>query len=125
MFFEFLEVGLKKFLVLPEKLFSVIGRSANYAGWEKGIWRISWIGWRDVVLIFVGVVFCEFVDMGTSTELWWVFSLKKVVCVETVLGAADVLEDILGPQMEIFEVSSITMDPILLNQFLYLKRIST
>ena len=52
--------------------------------------------------------------MGTSTELWWVFSLKKVVCVETVLGAADVLEDILGPQMEIFEVSSITMDVILL-----------
>ena len=47
-------------------------------------------------------MFCEFVDMGTSTELWWVFSLKKVVCVETVLGAADVLEDILGPQMEIF-----------------------
>ena len=78
MFFEFLEVGLKKVLVLPEKLFSSIGRSANYAGWEKGIWRISWIGWRDVVLIFVGVVFCEFVDMGTSTELWWVFSLKKV-----------------------------------------------
>ena len=52
--------------------------------------------------------------MGTSKELWWVFSLKKVVCVETVLGAADVLEDILGPQMEIFEVSSITMDVILL-----------
>ena len=70
-------------------------------------------------------MFCEFVDMGTSKELWWVSSLKKVVCVETVLGAADVLEDILGPQMEIFEVSSITMDPILLNQFLYLKRIST
>ena len=103
MFFEFLEVGLKKFLVLPEKLFPGIGRSANYAGWEKGICRIGWIGWRDVMLIFVGVVFCEFVDMGTSTELWWVFSLKKVVCVETVLGAADVLEDILGPRMEIFK----------------------
>ena len=103
MFFEFLEVGLKKFLVLPEKLFPGIGRSANNAGWEKGICRIGWIGWRDVMLIFVGVVFCEFVDMGTSTELWWVFSLKKVVCVETVLGAADVLEDILGPRMEIFK----------------------
>ena len=69
MFFEFLEVGLKKFLVLPEKLFPGIGRLANYAGWEKGICRIGWIGWRDVMLIFVGVVFCEFVDMGTSTEL--------------------------------------------------------
>ena len=50
------------------------------------------------------------------TELWWVFSLKKVVCVETVLGAADVLEDILGPQMENSTngMSSITTDVILL-----------
>ena len=62
-------------------------------------------------VVYVHTYVCKYIHVRIQ-----VFSLKKVVCVETVLGAADVLEDILGPQMENSTngMSSITMDVILL-----------
>ena len=91
-----------KLQVLPEKLFPCIGRPAKYAGWEERVERNVGIGGCNVALIFEGVEVCELVDMGASTKYWWFFSLKKMVCVDTVLGVADVFEDILRAREEIF-----------------------